>query len=51
MNQDGGRNIGTSAAGFMQTEHLEASRDGEEEDGRREEDANVTVRKAQGFQA
>jgi hypothetical protein len=44
MNQNGGRNVGASAAGLMQTEHLESSRNGEEKDRWREEDANVMVR-------
>jgi len=43
MNQNGGRNVGTSAAGLVEAEHLDAASDGEKEDRRREEDANVMV--------
>ena len=50
MNQDCGRNVGASAAGLMQAEHLEASRNGEKKDRRREEHANVVVREAYGFE-
>jgi hypothetical protein len=43
MNQNGGRNVGTSAAGLLEAENLEAASDGEKEDRRREEDPNVMV--------
>ena len=43
MNEEGGRDVRTSAARLMQAEHLKASRDGEKEDRRREEHANVIV--------
>jgi hypothetical protein len=44
MNQNGGRDIRTPTASLVQAEHLKASRDGEKEDRRREDHANVMVR-------
>jgi hypothetical protein len=51
MDQNRGRNVGASAAGLVQAEHLEASRDREEEDCGREEHANVVMCKANGLEA
>ena len=44
MNENRGRNIRTPTARLVQSEHLKASRNGEEEDRRRKEHSNVMVR-------
>lgn len=43
MNQNGRRNVRTSATRLMQAEHLQAACDSEEQDRRREEHTNVIV--------
>ena len=43
MNESRGRNVRTPAIRLMQSEHLKASRNGEEEDRRRKEHSDVMV--------
>ena len=50
MNQNGGRDVRTSATGLVQPEHLEAAGGREEEYRRRKENTDVIVRCAQGFE-
>ncbi len=49
MDQNGGGNVGTSPTCLMKAEHLQSSRDREEQDGRGEKDANVKVYQAYGL--
>lgn len=51
MSEDGWRNIGTPTARLVQAKHLKASRDSEEKDRRREEQADIVMGEACRFEA